>query len=94
MSHNYDLWRRDLHRKNVQMAVLCALCSLALLVSPLAPYRFDLRTVAGVLGLTLGCVAIAVPLGWIGISLNHLAAYHYRITRHTVRSALRRGWRR
>jgi hypothetical protein len=91
---NVDLWRRDLHRRNIQMVILCALCSMALLVSPLVPYTFDLNTFDGTALFAAGFFAIAVPLCWIGLTLNRLAAYHRQITATGVRAALRRAWRR
>lgn len=94
MRNNVDLWRRELHRKNVRMVLLCALCSTALLVSPLIPYTFDLSTLQGTTFFAAAFFALAIPLSWAGVCLNRMAAYHQRITATGVRAALRRAWRR
>lgn len=94
MGHNVDLWRRDLYHGNLRMLLLCALCSVSLLISPLIPYTFDLGTAEGISLFTLAFLSIAIPLGWMGVSLNHMAAYHRRITVQDVRAVLVRARRR
>ena len=94
MRSNVERWQRDWYRKNIQMVMLCALCSVSLLVSPLVPYVFDLGTASGMALFATAFLAIAAPLGWIGVSLNRMAAYHQRVTARTVRAALFHPWRR
>ena len=78
--------RQELRLANTLTLLLCAVTSFWVVAGI---HAADPHRPAEAVLCVLAFVAIAAPLGAIGLTLNHMAAFERRVTRHTVRAALR-----